>query len=328
MALKLSTRAKRVLVGVAVVYLAAVLVMLFFVVRNRDVVTLPRLLEKDLVLPAARAEEAPFLASLEAARYRAAETVDGLVEKHAPLTEDVLGRLAAAGRTPVRVLDPIVVRAFAERDLKSANDVTAPGDGALIAAAGAALNEETVTRLLLERPDLAGKRLAVKGRGGLIQTNMTFFFAWLNYLAFVIVLGAVLWNPVTKALDARAAEIRGNIDGASNARTEAEKLRDTYANVVDEARKRMDGMLEESRREGLAERDRIVRAAQEEATREAERGQAELASEAERARRALLREVAGLSGELAGRVLGREVKPSDHEQLVDSFLAEIEKEPG
>ena len=324
MAFKLSARAKRVLVGVAVTYLAAALVMLFLVVRNRDVVTLPRLLEKEIALPAARAEDEPFLASLEAARYRAAEDVGAIVKEHALLTADVLAKLAAAGRTPLRVLDPIVVRAFAGRDLKSAGDVAA-GDGALIVAAGDALDEAAVTRLLLERPDLAGKRLAVKGRGGLIQVNMTFLFAWLNYLAFVVVLGAVLWGPVTKALDARAAEIRGNIDGASNARAEAEKLRDTYANVVDETRKRMDGMLEESRQEGLAERDRIVRAAQEEAARETDRGRAELASEAERARRALLREVAGLSGDLAGRVLGREVKPSDHEQLVDAFLAEVEK---
>jgi hypothetical protein len=79
-------------------------------------------------------------------------------------------------------------------------------------------------------PDEAGRdgfhaRVRVVGRGEQTGINLTSVFMALNFLALFAILYALLWEPITKLLDERAAGIKKQVDDARADRAEAERLR-------------------------------------------------------------------------------------------------------
>lgn len=180
---------------------------------------------------------------------------------------------------------------------------------------------------LLTGHGIAGKKeIPVQGHGQIISINATMGFVILNFLVLAALLYGLLWEPIMKMLDDRAASIRKDIEQASASREDAEKLKQRYEQAMANARSEANRLRQEKVREGDAEKDNIIGRARDEARRLVEDARSQITAAMSDARRDLRKEVGGISVEIAARILGREVDQSVHRQMIDEFLRNLETE--
>jgi F-type H+-transporting ATPase subunit b len=145
--------------------------------------------------------------------------------------------------------------------------------------------------------------------------------------AFFLVLLAIIAKlvlPRLKAtLDARSQAVAGQVTEAQATRADADRVLADYRAKLADAQGEAQRIIDEGRRTG----EQIVADARARADAEAQqivtRAQADIATERDRAISALRAELAGLSIELASRVVGRSLDSDAQRQLVDSYIDEL-----
>jgi F-type H+-transporting ATPase subunit b len=148
-----------------------------------------------------------------------------------------------------------------------------------------------------------------------IQGVVFFLVAW-GVMKF-------FWPWLMGAIEERQKKIAAGLAAASKSEkdlAEAEErskeiireARDRAAQIVDMAGKRSSEIVEEAKGTASSEAQRLVAQAHDEVTRETSR-----------AREGLSREVGRLAVEGASRLLGREIDPKTHAELLDNLAAEI-----
>jgi F-type H+-transporting ATPase subunit b len=145
-------------------------------------------------------------------------------------------------------------------------------------------------------------------------------------VVFFLVAWAVMkffWPWLMGAIDERQKKIAAGLAAASKSEKELDEAqerskeiireaRDRAAQIVDMAGKRSTEIVEEAKGTASSEAQRLVAQAHDEVTRETTR-----------AREGLAREVGKLAVEGASRLLGREIDPKTHAELLDKLAAEV-----
>ena len=145
-------------------------------------------------------------------------------------------------------------------------------------------------------------------------------------IVFFLVAWAVMkwiWPPIMDIIENRRKIIAAGLEAASKSEkdlAEAEarskeiirEARDRAAQIVDMAGKRSNEIVEEAKGTATSEAQRLVAQAHD-----------EVARETTRAREGLRQEVGKLAVEGASRLLGREIDPKAHAQLLDQLAAEV-----
>jgi F-type H+-transporting ATPase subunit b len=148
---------------------------------------------------------------------------------------------------------------------------------------------------------------------------------WAAVFFFVLlfILYRVAWPKLQAALAARQAAIAGSIQAADDTKAQAEGVLADYRAKLADAQAEAQRIIEEGRRTG----DKIVADARARADVEAQslvtRAQADIAAERDRAITALRAEIATLSIDLAGRVVGKSLDTPAQRALVDSYINEL-----
>lgn len=149
---------------------------------------------------------------------------------------------------------------------------------------------------------------------------------WVNIAAFAV-LFVVMWKvafpPITKMLDARADKIRESIEKAEETRVEAERLLEEYRVQMAEARTEAAKVIEQGRTVAENMKNEIVAKAREEAQAEKAKAIEAIKSEKAAAMAELQASVADLSVAVAGKILGEKMTASDHEALIERYIAEV-----
>jgi F-type H+-transporting ATPase subunit b len=156
--------------------------------------------------------------------------------------------------------------------------------------------------------------------------NGTFIVVLLAFLVVVWVIGKKVLPVLNKALTERQDQIRGELEAADKAKSDAEEADAERRAALDQARAQAREIVSNAataadqtklRAEADAQaiHDRIVQAAD-----------AEVAI----ARQAAVEEVTARVGEIvlaaAERVIGREIQASDHQDLIDEAIAAVRAE--
>jgi F-type H+-transporting ATPase subunit b len=156
--------------------------------------------------------------------------------------------------------------------------------------------------------------------------NGTFIVVLLAFLVVVWVIGKKVLPVLNKALTERQDQIRGELEAADKAKSDAEEADAERRAALDQARAQAREIVSNAataadqtklRAEADAQaiHDRIVQAAD-----------AEVAI----ARQAAVEEVTARVGEIvlaaAERVIGREIRASDHQDLIDEAVAAVRAE--
>ncbi len=151
-----------------------------------------------------------------------------------------------------------------------------------------------------------------------------FFWQILLFVGLILLLRKFAWKPILEAVNNREAGIKDALESAEAARKEMQNLQADNERILNEARAERDAMLKEARQlkenmitdaktEAQAEADKIVAQAQ-----------ATIASEKKAAIADLKNQVAGLSVEIAEKVVRKELSDKKNQlELVDSMLGDV-----
>ena len=139
----------------------------------------------------------------------------------------------------------------------------------------------------------------------------------------LFVLGKYAWGPVLDSLQQREKFIRESLEQAKADRESAESRLQEYEEKLTAARAEASAIVEVSRKDAEELRRTIEATAKSEADKTVDRAKREIQIAQQTAVKELYSASASLATELAGRVLGREVKPEDHERLIADSLDEL-----
>jgi F-type H+-transporting ATPase subunit b len=156
-----------------------------------------------------------------------------------------------------------------------------------------------------------------------VSINATLFFQMVVFALFVWFTMKLVWPPIAKALDERAAKIAEGLSAADKAKTElaaanqrVEKqlsaARDDAAKRLADAERLAQQMVEEAKGRASEEAAKIIAAAR-----------AEAEQESLKARETLREQVAGLAVKGAEAILRREVNAGVHAELLSRLKTEL-----
>ena len=139
----------------------------------------------------------------------------------------------------------------------------------------------------------------------------------------LFVLGKYAWGPMLDSLQQREKFIRESLEQAKADRESAEGRLKEYEEKLTAARAEATAIVEEGRRDADEARRRVEDEARVETDKMLERAKREIGIAQQTAVKELYSASASLATDLAGRVLGREVKPEDHERLIAESLDKL-----
>lgn len=156
-----------------------------------------------------------------------------------------------------------------------------------------------------------------------MNINLTLIVQMLVFATLVFAVMKWVWPVILGAMDERERKIAQGLAAAeegakelSQAREKADVIireaRERATQIIDHAQHRANDLVEQAKGTASAEGARLIAAAQQ---------QIEL--DTTHARESLRREVAGIAVGAAAKLLGREIDPRKHADLLDQLAAEV-----
>jgi F-type H+-transporting ATPase subunit b len=156
-----------------------------------------------------------------------------------------------------------------------------------------------------------------------MELNATFIGQIVAFLILLWFFRKFITPALSKAIDERQKKIAEGLSAADRgqksldeAKVRAEEVireaRDRANQIIDQASKRSNELVEAAKQNALSEGDRLIAAAK-----------AQIELDTAKAREALRREVADLTVKSAAKVLGREIDPARHADILGKLAAEI-----
>ena len=148
----------------------------------------------------------------------------------------------------------------------------------------------------------------------------TCLFTLVNLFILYKFMKKLLFKPVQNMIDSRQKEIDDLYVDAGRSKAEAEALKSQYEGQLSEANAERERILKAAHQRALQQQETMLREAQEQAARTLKRADEQIELEKKQARNELKNEVSDMAVQIAGAVLARDVKPAEHEALIDSFI--------
>lgn len=148
----------------------------------------------------------------------------------------------------------------------------------------------------------------------------TCLFTLVNLFILYKFMKKLLFKPVQNMIDSRQKEIDDLYADAGRSKAEAEALKAQYEGQLSEANAERERILKAAHQRALQQQETMLREAQEQAARTLKRADEQIELEKKQARNELKNEVSDMAVQIAGAVLARDVKPAEHEALIDSFI--------
>ena len=148
----------------------------------------------------------------------------------------------------------------------------------------------------------------------------TCLFTLVNLFVLYKFMKKLLFKPVQNMIDSRQKEIDDLYADAGRSKAEAEALKTQYEGQLSEANAERERILKAAHQRALQQQETMLREAQEQAARTLKRADEQIELEKKQARNELKNEVSDMAVQIAGAVLARDVKPAEHEALIDSFI--------
>lgn len=145
-------------------------------------------------------------------------------------------------------------------------------------------------------------------------------------IAFIVVVGLLMkvaFPKIRAAVEAREAEIVGNLEKAEAEKAEANKVLDDYKRQLAEARAEANKIIEEARQSADKVRKDLIAKAEQDASGVVERAQEQIEAQRTQAMEELRSEVRNLAIVVAEKVVGDSMDASRQSKLVDEYIAQV-----
>jgi F-type H+-transporting ATPase subunit b len=148
-------------------------------------------------------------------------------------------------------------------------------------------------------------------------------FTLIVFITVIAILGKFAWKPILNGLERREQVIYDALVEAKRERQEADALLRQYKEQIEQARQEATAIVEEGKRDAETVRQRIHTEAREEADQMIDRARREIQLATDGAVKDLYDRTADLAVDVAGKIIGKELSPGDHAQLVQQSLERI-----
>lgn len=152
--------------------------------------------------------------------------------------------------------------------------------------------------------------------------------AFWTLLIFLLVFGVLAkwgWPPILSGLQHRERFIHESLASAKAEREEAKRLLEKHEEMIKEAQRQATAIVDEGRRDAEEVKKRVVAESKAEGDKAINRAKREIELARDDALKQLHDQAVMLATNIAGKIVERELTPSDHKRLVDEALADLGK---
>ena len=151
----------------------------------------------------------------------------------------------------------------------------------------------------------------------------TFLAQICNLMIQLVIFKKLLLNPVKKVIAERKAKADSQIADAEKLRTEAEAMKAEYEQNLQNARIEANQIVAAAQKTAAARSEELLGEARAQAAALKQKAEADIAQERKKAVNEVKDEIGGMAMEIASKVVEREIKEADHQDLIDEFIKNV-----
>ena len=151
----------------------------------------------------------------------------------------------------------------------------------------------------------------------------TFLAQICNLMIQLVIFKKLLLNPVKKVIAERKAKADSQIADAEKLRTEAEAMKAEYEQNLQNARTEANQIVAAAQKTAAACSEELLGEARAQAAALKQKAEADIAQERKKAVNEVKDEIGGMAMEIASKVVEREIKEADHQDLIDEFIKNV-----
>ena len=151
----------------------------------------------------------------------------------------------------------------------------------------------------------------------------TFLAQICNLMIQLVIFKKLLLNPVKKVIAERKAKADSQIANAEKLRTEAEAMKAEYEQNLQNARTEANQIVAAAQKTATARSEELLGEARAQAAALKQKAEADIAQERKKAVNEVKDEIGGMAMEIASKVVEREIKEADHQDLIDEFIKNV-----
>ena len=151
----------------------------------------------------------------------------------------------------------------------------------------------------------------------------TFLAQICNLMIQLVIFKKLLLNPVKKVIAERKAKADSQIADAEKLRTEAEAMKAEYEQNLQNARTEANQIVTAAQKTAAARSEELLCEARAQAAALKQKAEADIAQERKKAVNEVKDEIGGMAMEIASKVVEREIKEADHQDLIDEFIKNV-----
>jgi len=146
------------------------------------------------------------------------------------------------------------------------------------------------------------------------------------FVLFAFLMTKLGWGPLLKAIEEREKGIRGAVDGAQKARTEAQALLAQHKEMLREAGRERDEIMKRALKEAEQLKADLTTRAKAEGDQMVQRARDQIDREKNQAILELRGQVADLAVQAASKIVQSSLTPEAQRKLVDEFIKTMPRE--
>ena len=151
----------------------------------------------------------------------------------------------------------------------------------------------------------------------------TFLAQICNLMIQLVIFKKFLLKPVKKVIAERKAKADSQIADAQKLRTEAEAMKAEYEQNLQNARTEANQIVASAQKTAAARSEELLGEARAQAAALKQKAEADIAQERKKAVNEVKDEIGGMAMEIASKVVEREIKEADHQDLIDEFIKNV-----
>ena len=151
----------------------------------------------------------------------------------------------------------------------------------------------------------------------------TFLAQICNLMIQLVIFKKLLLNPVKKVIAERKAKADNQSADAEKLRTEAEAMKAEYEQNLQNARTEANQIVASAQKTAAARSEELLGEARAQAAALKQKAEADIAQERKKAVNEVKDEIGGMAMEIASKVVEREIKEADHQDLIDEFIKNV-----
>jgi F-type H+-transporting ATPase subunit b len=156
-----------------------------------------------------------------------------------------------------------------------------------------------------------------------VNINLTLVVQMIVFATLILITMKWIWPPILKAMDDRQRKIAQGLAAAEEGEKELTEARGKADAIIREARERANQIIDHAQHRATELIEQSKGTASSEAARIVAAAQQQIDLDTTRAKESLRREVAGIAVGAASKLLGREIDPQSHADLLEQLAEEI-----